>query len=1314
MLAWAVPGLNLLVGGFFLWSLVKTGWVVIQLGKVYGWKMFANLGQPVNAYDLETHQPVSPIISIFDRAHDQYAHSWAQTVVDWILLAFGKSLAGYAQAAQTAREVGRGAPWGYIIWNVLVSEGLTHGLDGVAAPFAVADGIAKFSPRLGAVFLAATVLFTTVFTVAMPALLVGAGILSFGWALALAIGLLLFISPQWIELMSLGARDQSRNRPAETRSLNPAPGLSGFLGGIQSAFSNLLMSLGLFTLGAVTLFFTLISHPFTAWFGKTGESMSMPEAKNREAARMALRMSLDPAAGPYASLADMQKYLPGEISKRMQANGVPASEADRATQAMRQVERLYGKMNLDAYYHSHTHNLGVTYAGLIMTERFLSGTLAKPESARAFKAFFLAALLHDFHLRAAGKPAMVAETLRQLRDVLGLAPADGLGPQEAEYRTLLSAEEKRELRETILGFLGDIPFAEVETLILRTDFPTDVNRMKIAAETKDLAAALRKRLTGAMNENRFTTADLNAVLQQLRTELAKHAGNDEAAAANRRYLEIEIAYYESLARLLPTEAVTAHHMAQLLEVSDQASYYFLGKPEMVEQEVVPAPAEANTSVTFRVGGQVTDEEASLFDRANSDDTALSWGFWISLLRHPREFNLALKAHGLSIFLEIPAMVAIALFLGSVHLPLAMGALLGLIALGHRIARAWVDRASLPADQRQSWGAAAADFMKSLLALSPYFLIAQFIAWQVPLLAFLSALLALFVHPNYDQSRVTGYIRQRLAQMMSLTPRAEILSTLQPWTENFNTRRWEDFLPELQRFVILGPGRTRITERSLIFAARGLKPDLADSLERFLRYGELGNALGQIKELETWNALLLPLGLIVFGETRLTPEGAKVLPAFYRILSAQAQAGTHLVSLSAMPNQALDGLRWPWSTPELTVIPFDRVTNRVVNAVLPALGGAVDTVLDTPLFQKQQGAVRSFIRADLANALSGEEMALAEEMSALLASRISHISAFIKQVNSSIQSNQGFELVKLSPLPLVLSREDYDHFQNLAGTYAVSPPRDLSDLERKLAAKQEAYTAVVWKIALLLTASEERQKNGARNGEDAVEIYWARLINTGHFGLNLLTLTDEALNNVTGPAQEALFKYLSALASRLGMAFAGNKQGFAALIQILAVREAEHPGTTAALNQEIYQELTKARRPGKQLAFGTAHAFKALWGYLASGASSALAVLQGGAWLALGVSAPAWAVPAAVLGIFFGGYLAFGAVNYWRVARAVENAIVNTRAEAGLPEKDMAALRREARREAIAWSDGRVHEAARQRLEHGNGLGGPAGEISRNL
>ncbi len=106
----------------------------------------------------------------------------------------------------------------------------------------------------------------------------------------------------------------------------------------------------------------------------------------------------------------------------------------------------------------------------------------------------------------------------------------------------------------------------------------------------------------------------------------------------------------------------------------------------------------------------------------------------------------------------------------------------------------------------------------------------------------------------------------------------------------------------------------------------------------------------------------------------------------------------------------------------------------------------------------------------------------------------------------------------------------------------------------------------------------------------------------------------------------------------------------------------------------------------------AHPFRARNGFMAAMASTWVAILQGGAFFAVGSLLPALALPAMVLGVFFGSYLVVGAVRYLEVAYAVRYAIasqlINEHSDLTIEE-----IYRRATNQAIAWSDGRVNQVA---------------------
>ena len=104
-----------------------------------------------------------------------------------------------------------------------------------------------------------------------------------------------------------------------------------------------------------------------------------------------------------------------------------------------------------------------------------------------------------------------------------------------------------------------------------------------------------------------------------------------------------------------------------------------------------------------------------------------------------------------------------------------------------------------------------------------------------------------------------------------------------------------------------------------------------------------------------------------------------------------------------------------------------------------------------------------------------------------------------------------------------------------------------------------------------------------------------------------------------------------------------------------------------------------------------HPFRASAGRLAGWISAGFSSMFLAVGFATLVSLPALGLVVPVLGFFFGGYLAIGAVQYWRVGRAVERAmftfLTNTQKDLNLQTR-----RAFARQMAIAWSDGRTHAA----------------------
>jgi mannose-1-phosphate guanylyltransferase len=113
-----------------------------------------------------------------------------------------------------------------------------------------------------------------------------------------------------------------------------------------------------------------------------------------------------------------------------------------------------------------------------------------------------------------------------------------------------------------------------------------------------------------------------------------------------------------------------------------------------------------------------------------------------------------------------------------------------------------------------------------------------------------------------------------------------------------------------------------------------------------------------------------------------------------------------------------------------------------------------------------------------------------------------------------------------------------------------------------------------------------------------------------------------------------------------------------------------------------------------------HSFRASIAYVARNAAIAFNFLQAGVLLTVGWTVPALMIPAMVLGLLFGGYLALAAINYNRISSSAERALLTAAAAAnpGVREDDLRALTRD---EVIAWSSGEetdLSEAAMIDLE----------------
>ncbi|MFQ3676225.1 MAG: hypothetical protein SNJ64_06780, partial [Endomicrobiia bacterium] len=196
----------------------------------------------------------------------------------------------------------------------------------------------------------------------------------------------------------------------------------------------------------------------------------------------------------YKSLDEAYKDLPRRIKNLLLEFGFTKEEIRVAMSLIGLIRTKYKKINLSTdYYHNHLHTLVVTHNALLLARQ--SGY----SDLRDIKILFLSALLHDFHIREAGTPAKVDETIRQLRDILGLPLTTG-SPEEKKYGEMISEGDKEKMLSVVRNFLGlsardslEPVFVEIEAIIRRTDFPFEKNNDNINKYKNSLRNVIENR-----------------------------------------------------------------------------------------------------------------------------------------------------------------------------------------------------------------------------------------------------------------------------------------------------------------------------------------------------------------------------------------------------------------------------------------------------------------------------------------------------------------------------------------------------------------------------------------------------------------------------------------------------------------------------------------------------------------------------------------------------------------------------------------------------------------------------------------------------
>ena len=277
---------------------------------------------------------------------------------------------------------------------------------------------------------------------------------------------------------------------------------------------------------------------------------------------------------------------------------------------------IYAQMGLiNQNYHNHAHNLCATYAMLLLVK-----DLARFLSLKMKKGAFVAALLHDFHIRARvfqGRQSapLVEETISQISDLFGIP--DRLYQKGATSNTRYSDPAYRvcidRAKQALRGLAGhdnESLFKFVVAMIRRTDFPSDI--APASPKIKYIASEIRSKLIDSplnVLEAEDTVSEIQLLNIAFRVERAFNRnvfdkivldcrdGDSNSISRNRkdriwalRRKSIEIAYIYSLIdinRIDPSAVSLVHKMACLFEKgADQSSYYWLSSPELIKASII--------------------------------------------------------------------------------------------------------------------------------------------------------------------------------------------------------------------------------------------------------------------------------------------------------------------------------------------------------------------------------------------------------------------------------------------------------------------------------------------------------------------------------------------------------------------------------------------------------------------------------------------------------------------------------------------------------------------------------------------------------
>ena len=303
----------------------------------------------------------------------------------------------------------------------------------------------------------------------------------------------------------------------------------------------------------------------------------------------------------FESMDQMLRGLEQQLPDKLKKIGLSERDVGIAKQCMDLVSKMYKNMDLlTKNYHNHVHNLGVTYAMLLLTEGF-------DVTEEDIKTVFIAALFHDFHCRISidpgtgnGTPAFVEETLRQLSDILEIEAYPGAAVDDARYAgkgSIINDETKKALKKAIQEFLGGEEktkklFDYITVMIRRTDFASGIQPQE---SYKQLAYEIRRMMDVKIGQYQSIQDVIDIAASEYRKVYSKLESDKAISGQNRenteKWLErqkgIEISYLRALKKIGTTEKrLLFHEFANRLERgADQAGFYFLCSSAMVEGEI---------------------------------------------------------------------------------------------------------------------------------------------------------------------------------------------------------------------------------------------------------------------------------------------------------------------------------------------------------------------------------------------------------------------------------------------------------------------------------------------------------------------------------------------------------------------------------------------------------------------------------------------------------------------------------------------------------------------------------------------------------